>query len=417
MPYKNNFYKMLLGDNAQIMIAGAVAYTAQANYGAFTTAPAAQGELGVFDGDTLLLVSGGGAASLTQNLFVTVMRDGAPERTVTFKIGEVVATRTPYSAPVKQVTTLSVGIYGTLTVQDITYTARNRGTAGNAVSVINAVAGNSTALSIGVVGNVITVNVATSAGGAAISTAAQIQAALLASAPAQALISSAITGTAATVQVAAGSANLAGGAALTAPTAGLIYEIGILETTPGNQPFPTYDYQYVAQPGDTIDTIINNLVGQINSTFNIANQNRDLILTATYNTTTGSLVLTAINFGVSFRILTKYDLDPIATVTYTTKMHLGSGFTQQVQLFQDAGDIYKGVTTNYPLQGSTPADYGKPSDMTIPGMGYNIYTFTGYKGDASKTPAHLQYFRRVVYVIVPTSGTTPEVQVKAIFGL
>lgn len=424
MPIKNNYWKMLFGNNAQIMVAGAVAYTGQATYAAFL-ANAAQGELGVFDSATLALVSGGGAASTSEQLFISIMRDGAPERTVGFTIGSLASiNRTPYSAPVKQVTTIVInkGGYAALVLADITYTAVNQGTAGNAITITYVVAGNNTVLSVAVVGSAITVNLATNGGGAATSTATLVQAAVAASAPATALVGAVITGTGATVQAAHAVANLAGAAAgyAGAFSPAQNFDIAFLETTPGYQPMPTYEYMYNPTAVDTIDTIVTNLVNQINNTASVANKTRDLIATAAYNAGTGVVTITAINFGVSFRVLVKYDLVATvgATVVYGQIMHLGSGFTQQVQLLQAQGDIYKGVTTNYPLQGSNPADYGQPSDMTIPAMGYNIYVFSGYGGDSTKTPGNKQIFlHRNIVLAVPSTGTTPEVQVKALFGL
>lgn len=416
MAYKNNFFKMLWGNNIQGVISGAVAYTPQATYALFQ-ANAAQGELGIFDAVALTLISGAGAASTTLDIFIAVMRDGAIERTPAFKIGQVDQTRTAYSAPVKQISNIQLGYQASLILQDLTYTAVTPGTGGNAITVANVVAGNNTALTIGVAGSAITVNEATNGGGVATSTAAQIAAAIIASGAATALVSVAVTGNTGTVQTAAGATNLAGGAALVNPTVGQIFEIGILELTPGNQPFPTYDYQYVSIAGDTMDTVAAKLVNMINSNLNYANQNRDLILTALYNNTTKVITLTAINFGVSFKILTKYDLDPVSFVTYTTPMHLGSGFTQQMQFLQDALDIYKGVTTNYPLQGSNPADWGKPTDQIITTVGYNIYVWTGFRDDVSKTPAHRQAFQRYIVAACPSTGTTPDAQLRNIFAL
>jgi hypothetical protein len=71
---------------------------------------------------------------------------------------------------------------------DMVWTARNRGTGGNAITVAYVVAGASTPLSIGVVGNAITVNVATNGSSVATSTAAQVKAAVEASAAANALV-------------------------------------------------------------------------------------------------------------------------------------------------------------------------------------------------------------------------------------
>lgn len=71
---------------------------------------------------------------------------------------------------------------------DLTYTALNAGTTGNAITVTYVVAGNSTPLSVSVTGTAITVNVATSGGGAATSTAAQVRDAVNGSAQAAALV-------------------------------------------------------------------------------------------------------------------------------------------------------------------------------------------------------------------------------------
>ena len=60
----------------------------------------------------------------------------------------------------------------------ITYTAVQRGTGGNAITVAYVVAGNNTPLTVAVVGTAITVNVATDAGGAATSTANAVEAAV-----------------------------------------------------------------------------------------------------------------------------------------------------------------------------------------------------------------------------------------------
>jgi hypothetical protein len=74
---------------------------------------------------------------------------------------------------------------------DLTYTADARGTNGNNVRVTYVAAGVSTPLSVSVAGNDITVNLATDAGGAATSTAAQVRDAVNADAGASALVTAA----------------------------------------------------------------------------------------------------------------------------------------------------------------------------------------------------------------------------------
>lgn len=74
------------------------------------------------------------------------------------------------------------------TNNDLVFTAKEIGNDGNLINITYVVAGNNTPLSIAVVGNAITVNVATGAGGAATSTAAQIRTAVNASAAAMLLL-------------------------------------------------------------------------------------------------------------------------------------------------------------------------------------------------------------------------------------
>lgn len=101
----------------------------------------------------------------------------------------------------------NTGTAGTKVVQDITYTAKALGTAGNSVTIAytgGAVAG---AEVVTVSGNAISVQIQT-----AVSTATQVLAKINASAAALTLVSAAITGTAGTAQVIAAAAAITGGA-------------------------------------------------------------------------------------------------------------------------------------------------------------------------------------------------------------
>ena len=310
MPYKNNFLKMLPGKNLQVLIAKATAYTNDATYILFQ-ANALEGEMGVFKTADNTAYTGLAAAAATEEIFIAVKRDGNIERTVPFKLGNVLASRTAYEAPVKQVT------------------------------------------------NVV------------------LTAAVL--------------------------------------TAGTYCEIGITDLTIGSQPFPTYNYAVKAVAGETADTMGPKLVAAINDTASKANKDRDLIVTASYVAGTDTLTLTAIDFGVNFRIQLRQGLSAL-TAVYTTAMKLGSGFAAQVKLFQDAGDIYKGVTTNFPKQGTVPENYGKPTDSVSTALNYHLDNFTGYGEEASRTPLKKAFFDRNILVAIPTAGG-PETEVKLILGL
>lgn len=97
-------------------------------------------------------------------------------------------------------------------IQDLTHTADVGGVAGNSISLTYVKpAAASSPLSVAVSGNDITVNLATDAGALAISTAADIKAALEANASAAALIDIAISGVGTNVQAAQAQTFLAGG--------------------------------------------------------------------------------------------------------------------------------------------------------------------------------------------------------------
>lgn len=88
-------------------------------------------------------------------------------------------------------------------IQDLTYTADEVGTGGNAISVTYVDPGaNDQALSVGVVGSAITVNLATGPAGAITSTATEIKTAVDAFGAAAALVNIAVSGVGANVQTA-----------------------------------------------------------------------------------------------------------------------------------------------------------------------------------------------------------------------
>jgi hypothetical protein len=86
-----------------------------------------------------------------------------------------------------------------------------RGVTGNSIRVAHITAGNNTPLTVSVSGKDITVNLATSAGGVATSTAAQVAAAVNGTAAANNLVTASLPGTGASVAVAAAMTSLSGG--------------------------------------------------------------------------------------------------------------------------------------------------------------------------------------------------------------
>lgn len=91
---------------------------------------------------------------------------------------------------------------------NIIYTSKVTGPNGTLIRVRYVVAGNNTALSVSVSGNDITVNVATNGSGAATSTATLVKAAVDASGPASALVSTTLSGLGSDIVNAFGFVNL-----------------------------------------------------------------------------------------------------------------------------------------------------------------------------------------------------------------
>jgi hypothetical protein len=58
------------------------------------------------------------------------------------------------------------------------------------------------------------------------------------------------------------------------------YEVSVIETTEGYQPYPTWQYSYTSKIGDTVDTILDNLMAQINDDLSIQNKENEPLVIA-----------------------------------------------------------------------------------------------------------------------------------------
>lgn len=411
--FSNDFFKTLGQKRIQVLVGLAVEYSDSATYEHFI-ANAVEGEIGFFNAATHALITG--AISATTRFFAALKRDGRVMKTTPCLGSEVTKSKTAYSAPVKNLWDVYTGTRATLTVGNIVYTARQGGTDGNSITVtVVDPAGNNAALSIGVAGTDITVNLATDGASAPTSTGAQVLAALQASAAAMALVEVEGTGTMSTVQAAAAQASLAGGTNGTAPVAGDIYGITIMDLTPATQPFPTYMYEYKAKTGDTLTIVMTALKNLINDTTSIANRDRDLIVDAT---SSGDLLtLTAKNYGTIFRVLVREKLSEVGGANEVNKMKIGSGYYQQVKMLEEAGDIFAGVTTNYPENHATPEEFGKPASLVSSANTYDMYMWTRVAQEASRTPHNVWHNLQYFTIACPSNGTNPTAEITTVLGV
>lgn len=209
-------------------------------------------------------------------------------------------------------------------------------------------------------------------------------------------------------------ATLTGGAIVT----GHAYGIKIVETTPGYQPFPTWYYEVVAAAGETATTLGNKLIALINDAASLINKDSDPVVTAA--NAAGVLTITAKSAGITFRIAFSADAiaDLGAVAAYTTPGKLGNGTYEQVLGLEEVSDVYKGVTTNYPLQGANPSDFGKPSSNVVVGGTYDIYVLAGFRTEASPTPLNQHQHKHHIVLAVPSNGAAnPTAEVAFALGV
>jgi hypothetical protein len=200
--------------------------------------------------------------------------------------------------------------------------------------------------------------------------------------------------------------------------AGSDYGVRVIETTPGNQPFPTWYYNVTPKSGETLAQLLQRIVDRINDASDIVNKNTDPIVTATLGSTT--ITLTAKDKGVTFRLAFSPAAisDLAAVAAYGTAAFWGNGTYEQVAELEKYADVLKGVTTNYPGAGTNPEDFGKPTVFAASGVQYSIYYLVGTKTEFSPTPVDQHQFKHQIILAIPSNGSAnAEAEIKGILGL
>jgi len=207
------------------------------------------------------------------------------------------------------------------------------------------------------------------------------------------------------------------------PVVGHTYSLKITETTPGYQQFPTWTYSYVAKTGDDAPAVATALAALVNDKTNIINKDTDPVLTSA-SVSTSTITLTAGIPGATFRIGFSSDAltDLAATATYTgsgtANAFYGNGTYNQVKWLEFESDTFKGVTTQYPMQGARPEDYGQPSVFAASGVQYSIYVIVFEASEYSPTPKDKHFKKRTIVLAIPSNGSAnAEAEVKGILGL
>lgn len=205
-------------------------------------------------------------------------------------------------------------------------------------------------------------------------------------------------------------------AAPAAPVKGDQYELGLIETTPGMQPLPTYNWAVEAKAGETYAQVLTRLVALINNAQAIENQDRTQIVDAAI-ANTDDITLTAKRFGEHFIVVLRSKLGENASAAVTTQFKLGSGTPEQATIAEQLGDIRKGITTNYPDQNATPDEFGKATSFVDASTQYAVLTVELVREDTTRT---LDKETRKCYefVYIPSNGAAnPDAAIATILGV
>lgn len=217
---------------------------------------------------------------------------------------------------------------------------------------------------------------------------------------------------------AAGAAQVSDAVFSGTPVAGRYYSVKVIETTPGYQQHPSWEYGVTATTGETLVALVTRIIALVNSTTSATNKGTDTIVTAAINAT-DNIRFTAKSVGLTFRLAFSADAlaDLGTSFAAVTASSWGTGTGAQIVELEFIGDVMKGVTTQYPLQGATAADFGKPTAFASVSGTYNVYLVKTWADEASPTPVERHFHKRTILVAVPSTGTGPDAEIALVLGL
>jgi len=213
--------------------------------------------------------------------------------------------------------------------------------------------------------------------------------------------------------------------AASAVATGDILTLKILDLTAGSHPLQSNEWSYTVKAGDTFDGAMQKLTDAINDQTSVQNAARDQLVSAAYTAGTNTLAITNLDYGVVTKVFIPTS-SKLASFTIDTdtivKTVLGSGFPAEVKLLEEAMAIGQNISTNYPMAGTAPVDYGLQTsvvDYNGAGAQYNYYTFKTTRSDSSKIPGkRIDLWADVIFLAVNANATAKaEEEIKAIFGL
>lgn len=179
--------------------------------------------------------------------------------------------------------------------------------------------------------------------------------------------------------------------------------VTVIETTPGNQPFPRWSYSVQAKQGETKAALLARLVALINDPTSVINSDMGPAVTASL--AGDVLTLTAIYEGSSFRVALQEKAFDVASAVITTAFKQGSGYYDHVASAELAGNIFEGNTTQYPNQNATDAEFGAPTKFAKSGVTYDTFQIDSVRTEYSPTPVDQHQHYHHFILCVPVGAT------------
>lgn len=190
--------------------------------------------------------------------------------------------------------------------------------------------------------------------------------------------------------------------------------IKVIETADQSHVPPTFSFTYKVKAADTLQKIYEGLRDAVLKHPEAVGIGDDLFVTATAGA--GGLVLTHKFDQASFRVATPGLAFDYAVVANTTPAVYGSGFYDEVAQLEFEGEVFDGVTTQYPGDGLVPSDFGTTARFAAEGVNYAKIQLNSYKNEYSPTPVN-QHHHLKHLVLVPVQDGAIHTYLEGIFGL
>jgi len=201
---------------------------------------------------------------------------------------------------------------------------------------------------------------------------------------------------------------------LPVPVKGNVYEIAIVELTKQGGKYHVWNFDETAKAGDTVATIVARLAARISDLNAKENYAYGKIANATV--VADDLVIESVDADRYFRVIVRQTLGD-AAVIHTTKPLFGSGTYDGIAQVEAEGHVFDGVTTNYPNQNITSAEFGEATKFAVRGTNYDVVLITAEAEESSPLPMHKHTHKKYIFLALPIGAATPLEEVKFIFGI